>query len=143
MFRCPHCGQAQEIVLNERMSVINVNEKKDGHGLEGTYLAVQGSLPDTWTEVNREAKDEFKLMIVQFYPTGDIPCVNPDCGELEHIDNWLKTWEDPLYSGHLESENLCHCGGELWMDKIEGTNQYAFICEDCGWVNPNTKVSGG
>lgn len=64
----------------------------------------------------------------------------PACHETHSMEDWIAASEQPME--FFDVENLCGCGGELWMDRIPYTNKYGLICEKCEWVKPAVIVSG-
>ncbi len=115
-FRCPNCGQAQE--LNVQGVQIKMNEEMD-----------------TMT-FQKEGKDISPMTVI---PNENIQCHK--CLDQSFMtEDWIEAFEDPLK--FFEMEELCHCGGELWMDKIPGTTSFGFVCEKCEWVKPRKRVSG-
>jgi predicted RNA-binding Zn-ribbon protein involved in translation (DUF1610 family) len=143
MFRCPHCGQAQIMPTKlmtgptEGIYLINSDVGRTGFGLDKTFLADEKAPANTWKEIDRENPEALKDIIWMA-----VEC--PKCHEVASSEDWFRTWNDPLTSEHLESENLCHCGGELWMDRVPNVYppQYAYVCDKCQWVKPRVRVSG-
>jgi RNA polymerase subunit RPABC4/transcription elongation factor Spt4 len=115
MFRCPKCGQAHEMKWAD--TVLTQNK-------EMTKIFVNGT----------EAEN------VQVTPTLEVTCNN--CNETNTVEEWFDAFAEPLKYFEMEHGQLCHCGGELWMDQIPMTSSYGFVCEKCEWVKPNQKVSG-
>lgn len=115
MFRCPNCGQAERINFNGM--VITQNE-------EMTKVYVDG-----------EERKGIKLA-----PGFEIECHK--CPEGNPSEKWMEAFEEPLMYFEMEHDQLCHCGGELYMDVIPGTRKYGFVCEKCEWVKPKKEVSG-
>lgn len=132
MFRCPHCGQGKEIhyrgTRNEKITVI----------MEDTMQKVDSVIYKDNTCLPEQAEKFVKMMTNINKGTQDVQCTK--CKETNPLDKWVEAYTDPLK--YFEMESLCHCGGELWMDKIPGTSSYGFVCEDCGWVKPKAIVSG-
>ncbi len=116
MFRCPSCGQAR------RMPSRN-GEYYQPMTMDITFSLIKNLPPVIVTELN--------VCDVVVCPVCDQPNISV---------SWKEAWDNPMK--YFEADNLCHCGGELWMDQVEGTPQYAFICEKCGWVKPKSAVSG-
>lgn len=116
-FRCPSCGQAHKMIVDG--AVVTMNE-------EMTILTVDGQV--------LEQGQEIELM----FPDDYLTC--PECDGTGTTQDWVRAFEDATI--FFEMDLLCHCGGELWMDQIPGTNQYGFVCDKCNWVKPNAKVSG-
>ena len=69
---------------------------------------------------------------------GEIVCAK--CDEELSLMDARNAFNEP--GQFFDAENLCHCGGELWMDNVPGTKNYAFVCEKCDWVKPRVAVSG-
>lgn len=114
-FRCPSCGQTHEMrtAPNECYTMNN----------EMTNMSYNGD--DVISEL-------------EMLPSVSAEC--PECNEANDFANWARAFKEPLV--FFETENLCHCGGELWMDQIPGTRNYGFVCDDCNWVKPKAVVSG-
>lgn len=113
-FRCPNCGQAHEMEFN--CILLNMNETMNElyvNGTKATHLTI--------SNLNMEV-------------------ICSHCNEASKIKEWIEAFEEPLK--YFEMDNLCHCGGELWMDNIPNTKTYAFVCEKCNWVKPKQIVSG-
>ncbi len=113
-FRCPQCGQAHEMIVGEHRLTMNK---------EMTELYMDGE------------KDPEGLDI-----TGSLLVTCTECNEESPVETWKDAFDEPLM--FFEMEQLCHCGGELWMDQIPGTRNYGFVCDKCNWVKPKQVVSG-
>lgn len=126
-FRCPDCGQAHRLDVTQSIRV-EMNKEMT----EKTYFYLDVSV----TNENElfDVKDT-----IQKNPEYNASCNN--CDVTNPVHKWMHAFEDPLV--YFEMENLCHCGGELWMDQIPGTSSYGFVCEDCNWIKPKAVVSGG
>lgn len=131
MFRCPECGQGKTIVLrdqNEIMLVVTMNDEMN---------EIESILQD---DVEHKGETEYTDRIAGASPLQHVICVKEECGVSNELNQWTLAFQDPLM--FFDMEELCHCGGELWMDKIPYTNKYGFICEDCEWVKPKKEISG-
>ena len=64
-----------------------------------------------------------------------------ECKETIEMADAKLAFADP--SAFFEEENICHCGGELWIDQIHNTPTYGLVCEECGWIKPKSGISGG
>ena len=119
-FRCPVCGQAHEmhITVDDVTTVITMNKEMDA------------------LYVNEKHVPAGTLKV-----DGDIEIACPKCTMKNRVQEWIIAFDDPTM--FFDMEQLCHCGGELWMDQIPGTSKYGFVCEKCEWVKPNRVVNGG
>ena len=170
MFRCPHCAQAQEMPIgfhDPGVSIIRVNEKRENFGPDKLVLAHENdsfeqwnNLPEENLPVMRVALEDKALDIIrtrnahlskknqQEERTKDgkisfmVKC--PRCNEEHYLQDWFLAWDDPLRFDTIETEHLCHCGGELEMDRVPNSQppKYAWVCVKCQWVKPNESVSG-
>jgi predicted RNA-binding Zn-ribbon protein involved in translation (DUF1610 family) len=132
MFRCPDCGQAHEIVAklpNEEKGTFLLNEE-----MSEMTLIVLG----TPIEEDHPKQKEYEQMVGDIDQSQEITC--PECGFQDTLKNYIDAFNDPLR--YFDTDQLCHCGGELYMDNIPGTSNYGWVCEECGWVKPNAVVSG-
>lgn len=144
MFRCPCCGQAQQlptavdpVSAESTQFLLNADQGKTGFGLHATYLARKDDEADIWQLVT----DDMIPAIIAQLPT---ETVCPLCKESSSTDFWFKCWDDPLQSHKLETENLCHCGGELYLEEIPKSQpkRFGWVCEKCQWVKPTGMLSG-
>lgn len=134
MFRCPDCGQAHKIVVEFQDGEQGLLElSKDAKDMK---LIIHGQ---EITE-DHEFRDAYEQKIDSINQEQEIIC--PECKFGDTLANFIEAHEDPLK--YFEVEHLCHCGGELCMDNIPGTNKFGWVCEeeDCRWVKPNAVVSG-
>lgn len=114
-FRCPQCGQAHEMVTAKYTFTMDKEMTK----ILVDDIDPTGGIHITWNE--------------------EVTC--KECSTANDIQDWVTAFEDPLM--FFDMEQLCHCGGELWMDQIPGTRNYGFVCEKCNWVKPKAVVNGG
>lgn len=132
MFRCPSCGQGKEMYFKgtrgERLHVVMEDDMEKVNHVFYKY-----------THYREGAEDKFLKMIPKVIGQ-EIDC--PRCPEAHTLEQWLEAKTDTLKYLEMEDGQLCHCGGELWMDQIPGTTQYGFVCEKCEWVKPKKTVSG-
>ena len=119
MFRCPKCGQARRMTIRE-------GELYQPMTMDKTYKLIEGKAPVLVTEF--DFINNFAV----------IKC--HACDEGSPSVDWKDAWDNPMKI--FDADNLCHCGGELWMDQVPNTPHYAFICEKCDWVKPKSTVSG-
>jgi hypothetical protein len=123
------------MVTSEAHVVLTQNER-----MTETYLNVSaGALG--MTRVPKDHPD-FDVIVesIQNYPA-DASVICDECHTTSPAKYWLEAVEEPLK--FFETENMCHCGGELWMDQLPGSNRFAWTCDNCGWIKPNAFVSGG
>lgn len=132
MIRCTKCGQSKEFSLKNSMDETIV------FVLDDMGTKVVGSKIDD-VALGQDMNEAVEAAIIAASDL-EVTCVK--CNEENHIVDARTAFEDPLE--YFETENLCHCGKELWMDQIPGTRTYAFICDDeeCGWIKPTGAVSG-
>lgn len=131
MIRCKECGQSKAFSLK------NANGE-DIH-FELNEINTHVVKADTEADV---LEQEIALAVETALLAADELEITCKCGHTQDISEARTAFEDPLE--YFETENLCHCGKELWMDQIPGTRTYAFICDDeeCGWIKPKGAVSG-
>jgi hypothetical protein len=134
MFRCPKCAQGKTVtVRGSRREVITITMTDDMREVEEFFHKHTHIRED-------EAKRTYMRKILN--NRKDQLCECPKCKESH---TWGK-WEDAKYNAlkyfEMDDPQLCHCGGELWMDNIPGTTAYGFVCDKCNWVKPRAKVSG-
>jgi hypothetical protein len=135
MFRCPDCGQGKEIGF----------KGKEGENilltLKNTMDGIESVVSEGEVFTEEESFEAFKQQLDKADQEQSIEC------EKCHVDRYtLNEWKeaktDTLKYLEMEDNQLCHCGGELWMDQIPGTTSYGFVCEKCEWVKPKQRVSG-
>lgn len=136
MFRCPNCAQCQSIDLvlknGEKYKVI-MNKEMDKATFSNGILTIdpEHALHES---VSKRVKEEISL-------EQNIEC--PKCNEVSTLEKFLDAKENTLNYHEMPDNQLCHCGGELWMDNIPGTTKYGFVCDKCNWVKPKKVVNGG
>lgn len=135
MFRCPKCGQGKEMhYRGTRREELILTMKNTMEEIEEIFYKHTHYRP----EAAKERVDQY-LAMLEKNQDQTIKC--PSCESNEYtLEQWREAKTEPLK--YFEMENLCHCGGELWMDQIPGTTSYGFVCDKCNWVKPNAKVSG-
>lgn len=133
MFRCPGCGQGKEMFFQgTRGERLHMKMSDDMEKVEDIF----------WKHTHHhtpESQERFLKMIPKVIGQ-EIEC--PRCPEAHTLEEWLEAKTDTLKYLEMEDSQLCHCGGELWMDVIPGTKNYGFVCEKCEWVKPKKVVSG-
>lgn len=131
-FRCPYCGQAHEMYLRQgiRITQNHACEYAVAMWLNGTPVPFPS---DQWNDMQYDYIDD---------PRQNITCT--ECGEHDFFWKWNLAFYNPLTFFEMDHEHLCHCGGEMYMEHLPGTDQYALRCErdTCRWVKPDSKVSG-
>lgn len=126
-FRCPSCAQAHEMNISDAIVIKQNKEMTEFHFY-------------TFDRLVTDDHEENDIMeTIDKNPEYNSVC--PECKEVNPVFKWRHAVREPL--AYFEMEQLCHCGGELWMDQIPGTSQYGFVCDKCNWVKPKTVVSGG
>lgn len=131
MIRCKECGQSKGFSLKNAMGETINFELND----LGTHVEKADTEADVLNQDIAVAVEAALLAADEL----EITC---KCGHAQDITDARTAFEDPLE--FFETENLCHCGKELWFDKVPGTNVYALICDDeeCGWIKRTGAVSG-
>jgi len=61
------------------------------------------------------------------------------CGQKSINDIYRRAFVHSI--DYFDIEQMCSCGGELWMDKLPN-GRYGLQCEKCGWIKPNVSYSG-
>lgn len=137
MIRCKECGQSREFELtNVGGQIITFTMNELGTVIEKASI-IDNSIGETATEEEIIVAVEAAILA-----SSELNMTCSRCKAEENINVLRTAFEDPLE--YFESENLCHCGKELWFDKIPGTNIYALICDDeeCNWIKRTGAVSG-
>lgn len=118
--------------------LLNANKEKTGFGLDRTYLSPKDGETHQWQLVTEEMIPAIITQLPQ-----DTSCTR--CDQESKTKLWFDCWEDPLKSDMLETENLCHCGGELYLEEIPNNTpkKFGWVCEKCNWVKPHVRFSGG
>lgn len=140
MFRCPNCARIHKIRISENYSLMS-NENSDVFHLIKEPFFKDNDILKAFASM-RKVKDIYEaaeyLMKIGEHPVNDYKC--DSCQETHDLKTWMDAYENPM--DYFDAEQLCHCGEELWMDRIPYTNRYGLICEKCGWVKPKVVVSG-
>jgi hypothetical protein len=140
MFRCPGCAKVYKMPLNQDYSLLANRNMDKFHVIKEPFYK-DGNLARAFANMH-EVKDIFD--VAAFLHEKKSPAVQdakcPSCGEVHTIQEWQDALENPM--DYFDAENLCGCGGELWMDRIPFSNKYGMVCEKCEWVKPNVVVSG-
>lgn len=143
MFRCPFCGQAHTINIDD---------------LDHSCYVRQGQT-DIWEDqfdkslVKLEISDKDVLIFNndtegtphEWYSdlgleTDWFSC--PKCGSSFWIKHWIECHKDPLQY-RFESADLCDmCGEEMAWDQIPNSTKYQLMCSNCDWVKPNKTIDG-
>lgn len=136
MFRCPNCAQCQTIEVTlkngEKYEII-MNKEMDKVTFKNDIMTIDPEHALHESVMNR-IKGETSL-------EQHIEC--PKCNEVEALEQFFDAKENTLNYHEMSDDQLCHCGGEMYMDNIPGTTKYGFVCEDCNWVKPKKVVNGG
>lgn len=125
-------------------SLLNVAADRSGFGLDECVLANKDEPHDMWQNVTDEMIPNVEEQLLS---KGIKETQCPNCGQSSETSLWFKCWDNPLISDKLESENLCHCGGDLWLDPLPAMipgapKKFGWVCDNCEWVKPNETVSG-
>lgn len=117
--------------------LLNADRAKTGFGLHSTYLARKDDEASQWQLVTEEMLPDIIVQLPK-------ETVCPNCKESSSTAFWFDCWADPLLSDKLETENLCHCGGELYLEEIPNSmpRKFGWVCEKCNWVKPTGLLSG-
>lgn len=142
MFRCPNCARVHKLRLNPERSILpDTNMTAFWLVKEPFY---QGNMAKAFTnmlvkmDLNPEAPgyDENGNLIIPM----EAECKCSFCDHVDSFEEFHNAWVTPI--DYFDAEQLCHCGTELWMDRIPYTNKYGLVCDRCGWVKPDSIVSG-
>lgn len=143
MFRCPNCGKVHKIKLKDGHSLLATkNMDKIWYVKEPFY---EGNLAKALTNML------FEMRVDNEYPgytkdgSKEIVADNDivECSYCNHkavFSDFVEAAVNPV--DYFDKEQMCSCGGELWIDRIPYSNRYGLQCEDCGWIKPKSVVSG-
>lgn len=139
MFRCPSCAVQWKLPLTSGYSVLahphSTGMKLTIEREPITFFSKVDDVEDLVDLAQKLTKHDLALDT-----HGDHYLTCPSCKEDSKFEEWLKAHEHP--SDFFEADQLCHCGGELWWDRVPGKPQYALICDKCEWVKPKARLSG-
>lgn len=143
MFRCPKCAKVHKLKLVGVDYAILPTTDMDEFWLvrEPFYTgnlakAFMNMLIKMDLDPERAGYNEKGELVIQ--PSTACKC--SFCDHEDAFDVFLDAWQNPI--NYFDAENLCHCGTELWMDRVPKGRGYGMVCERCGWVKPNSVVSG-
>lgn len=136
MFRCPSCAQAHEIrvvLKNGEPYAVRQNKEMTEVIFHNGMIEIDKdhALHESTEKRIKEETDMEQL----------VEC--PECQEVNTLANYIEAKVDTLKYHEMNDDQLCHCGGELWMDQIPGTPKFGFVCDKCSWVKPKKVVNGG
>lgn len=131
-FRCPYCGQAHE--LRFTYETYDLRLKQD---MMLSTLWLERYKDGKFFNDYRSDNAIFKRAMNALTNLIDIPC--HICRETAPKWRWTHAYQSPLL--YFETEHICHCGGEMYLEPDPLGNHY-MRCEDCGWVKPGSAVSG-
>lgn len=137
MFRCPSCAKVWKLPLQHDLCLFM---NKDLNKITIEYQPIRWSGPYKVIEDLEHLADTMvQDNNLQFIDADNIPC--PTCGNIHSFVKWNEAWNTP--GDFFDGDQLCSCGGEMWFEKVPGSNRYALACEDCGWEKPKVRISGG
>ena len=147
MFRCSHCARVYAIKLSENFvlladtnmfsfSVIRKHEfERKDKGYQGLarFLSALEYQPKSLDDAQR-------YVALQGEPLDSHTATCLYCNHTDTIEHFSLAFRQPL--NFFESETLCGCSGELWMERDVYRNRYVMMCDRCGWIKPNHSYSG-
>lgn len=116
-FRCPKCAQAQEV------HQVLTDENTDG---EQSEVLITTASPDG--KMFNDSGDSITSWTHDIEFDAEAHC--PKCEESSDFRDWIRAFDQPLV--FFETENLCHCGGEMWAEFKRGS--FVMVCEKCDHV---------
>ncbi|WP_422661653.1 hypothetical protein ACK8P5_26385 (plasmid) [Paenibacillus sp. EC2-1] len=133
-FRCPCCGYAHKMFLTADIK-LKQDETLNNLYIEVTNLAGLHIVPygPMFHQLIEGKSSEYP-------PEIEIPCMH--CGEESPRWKWHDAYKNAYRHLDMDGDQLCHCGGELYMEQIPGTPKYGMVCERCSWVKPRAIISG-
>ena len=141
LVRCPHCGQAHAIIVNDNTGIYLM--RKDYQKNEFVVIAEYGIDDNTFTDAcckdDTDKQIYFKDLqkqpelsdITQFNVTNDTELFCPVCRNSNDFKQWKDAYENPL--NFFETDQLCDaCGGEKLPKVIK--NKTVYCCDKCGLI---------
>lgn len=133
MLRCLNCQQSKEFRFGG-----HVGEQETTITFDDTNTKIIIMVEnDTNTKHSEEVCGALHKALSE-QKDGEVVCNK--CDEPLSLMDAKNAFQHP--GQFFDAENLCHCGGELWMDQVPNTKVFAFVCEKCDWVKPRAGVSG-
>ena len=141
LVRCPHCGQAHAIIVNDNTGIYLM--RKDYQKNEFVVIAEYGIDDNTFTDAcckdDTDKQIYFKDLqkqpelsdITQFNVTNETELFCPVCRNSNDFKQWKDAYENPL--NFFETDQLCDaCGGEKLPKVIK--NKTVYCCDKCGLI---------
>ena len=141
LVRCPHCGQAHAIIVNDNTGIYLM--RKDYQKNEFVVIAEYGIDDDSFTDAcckdDTDKQIYFKDLqkqpelsdITQFNVTNETELFCPVCRNSNDFKQWKDAYENPL--NFFETDQLCDaCGGEKLPKVIK--NKTVYCCDKCGLI---------
>lgn len=141
LVRCPHCGQANAIIVNDNTGIYLM--RKDYQKNEFVVIAEYGIDDNTFTDAcckdDTDKQAYFKDLqkqpelsdITQFNVTNETELFCPVCRNSNDFKQWKDAYENPL--NFFETDQLCDaCGGEKLPKVIK--NKTVYCCDKCGLI---------
>ena len=141
LVRCPHCGQAHAIIVNDNTGIYLM--RKDYQKNEFVVIAEYGIDDNTFTDAcckdDTDKQIYFKDLqkqpelsdITQFNVTNETELFCPVCRNSNDFKQWKDAYENPLK--FFETDQLCDaCGGEKLPKVIK--NKTVYCCDKCGLI---------
>ena len=141
LVRCPHCGQAHAIIVNDNTGIYLM--RKDYQKNEFVVIAEYGIDDDSFTDAcckdDTDKQIYFKDLqkqpelsdITQFNVTNETELFCPVCRNSNNFKQWKDAYENPL--NFFETDQLCDaCGGEKLPKVIK--NKTVYCCDKCGLI---------
>lgn len=135
-FRCPNCGQAHAMVVDE-VKQLSIEQTPNG-----SYAVKVKIITPHATHEATINQDLWHDMLDENLTQPGSLMYCPACAKDAPRWQWNDAYHSAFKYFDMDSDQLCHCGGELFMDQIPGTNRFGLICEKCNWVKPRATVSG-
>ena len=141
LVRCPHCGQAHAIIVNDNTGIYLM--RKDYQKNEFIVIAEYGINDDGFIDAcckdDTDRQTYFKDLqkqpelsdITQFNVTNETELFCPVCRNSNDFKQWKDAYENPL--NFFETDQLCDaCGGEKLPKVIK--NKTVYCCDKCGLI---------
>lgn len=142
MFRCPSCAKVHKVFVNTTHSVLANKDMntfwyvKEPFAKGTVAQAFNNMLFKMNTDADHIGENEFGQKVVSM----DDVCKCSSCDHVALFGDFYDAHLNPI--DYFDAEELCSCGEELWMDQVPGMKRYGLVCDACGWVKPDSIVSG-
>lgn len=137
MFRCPACAKVTKLPLTKGHTLL-AHKDLNRWTIEKTPVSIPGKVAEV-TSLS-DLIDKLNEHGLELDAQGDNYLECYICQVASKFEAWVKAWDFP--GDFFDADQLCGCGGELWFDKIIGSNRFALQCETCGWIKPRAVISG-